>query len=303
MPIANQIKSLTEDIEASYGARVTAVSDIIRETQAFLGSSHRTHKKMAEDLRTSLSENNADRVGEVRRMRTNNLKELKETAQSLKELAQKLAEFLSSAEDERKKEFVHLFGEIKAAVGDIEKDTAQMLSNYKSDHKEMATKLRGSLTRETKDRINQVRDLLSDFAQKHQGAATSLRSELSSFQRNLSKTVGEMRVDFASDHQQAQTHWQNLTKVMAAKRAGKSIPGARAEMGVPKAAKVEAEEAFEGGELKARALAVIQAHPGGITLPEVGKALKVAYIRVAKPLKELLVEMRVTKRDSEYFPS
>jgi len=50
MSIANQIKSLTEDIEASYGTRITAVSDIVKETQQTLGNFSREHRKMADDL-------------------------------------------------------------------------------------------------------------------------------------------------------------------------------------------------------------------------------------------------------------
>jgi uncharacterized protein YuzE len=90
---------------------------------------------------------------------------------------------------------------------------------------------------------------------------------------------------------------------MAAKRAGKSIPQPRAEMGVPAAVKEAAEEAFEEGELKERVLKVIQANPGGIKLSQIGKVLGIAFIRAAKPIQELLAEVKVTKRDSEYLPT
>lgn len=303
MPIASQVKSLAEEIEASYGARVGAVSDIIKETESFLGSSHRAHQKMASQLRDSLSSGNSTRASEVRKMRTNNVKELKETAQSLKEAAQKLGQWLSSSDKERLKEFAHVFGEIKATVGGIEKGTAKLLSDYRGSHKEMAANLRGSLTRGTKDRINQVRNLMSAARDEHKEQTNLLRRNLSSFQRNLAKTVGEMRKDNANDQRSARTHWQNLAKMMTAKRAGKPIPKPQAPMGVPEAVKEVAEEAFKTGELKVRVLEVLQAHPGGMTLSQIGKALNVAYIRVAKPLKELIMEMRATKRNSEYFPA
>lgn len=266
MPIANQIKSLAEDIEASYGARVATVSDIVKETHQTLGGFHRAHQKMADDLRASLSISERGRLEEfatlirdikaaVKAIEKDTAETRAENVRELKEMAHKLAEFLSSSEKERLEEFADFMNGVKGAVGAISRDTAQMRADHVKELKEMA------------------------------------------------KEVEEMLRGFANDQRQARTHWQNLAKVMAAKRAGKPIPKPTAEMGVPAAVKEEAEEAFATGELKAEALKVLQAHPGGMTLPQVGKALNVAYIRVAKPLKELVMEMRATKRDSEYFPA
>lgn len=310
MPIASQVKSLTEDIEASYGARVAAVSDIIKETQQNLGSFRHAHQRMASDLRGFLSSDLTGRVTWVQKRRAENVKELKEMAKNLKEMAKNLSEHLSLSEKERVEEATALLRKIKGVVGTIEKDIANTLSDFRSSHKEMAAGLKAALSRETKERINKVKDLQTKFTQEQKERASSLDRELSSFRRNLEKMVEEMRTDFFSDHCQARTHWQNLAKVMAAKRAGKPIPGARAEMGVSTAVKAKAEKTFQEGEektfqegLKVGVLAVVQAHPGGIRLTEIGKALNVAYIRVTKPLKQLVVEMRITKRDSEYFPA
>ncbi|MDP2960594.1 MAG: hypothetical protein Q8N71_04135 [candidate division Zixibacteria bacterium] len=248
MPIASQIKSLTEDIEASYGARVVAVSDIIKETHQTLGSFHRAHQKMAGDLRDSLS----------------------------------------TSERERMKDFATLIGDIKAAVESIEKDTTDLLSKFAQEHKEMARVLSSSLDESESTRIAEFKEMLKSIQSRQKEREEETAELLSDYQKDLSET---------------KRHWQNLAKIMAAKRAGKPVPTPRAEMGVSKAVKEEAEEAFEGGEMKERVLAVIRAHPGGITLPEIGKALRVAYIRASKPLKELLMGMKVTKRDSEYLPA
>jgi len=303
MPIVNQMKSLVEDIEASYGARVVAVSDIVKETKSSLGSFRRTHKKMADDLRDSLSINNSGRVSEVRKMRAENVEELKETSKELKEMVQELAGFLSSSEKERIEEFTTLIDEIKGAVTAIEKDTAETLADFRSSHKEMSEAQGAELVKITKERVEEVSQKLSEFGREHQKMARQLRGELSSFQKKLEREVAEMRAPVIADLKEARRNWQNLAKVMAAKKVGKPIPAARAEMGVSQAVKEEAEEAFETGELKERVLKVIQAHPGGITLPEIGKVLRIAYIRISRPIKNLLEEMVVTKRDSEYFPA
>lgn len=270
MNIANQVKSLTEDIEASYGGRIAAVSDIVKETRQTLGNFNQEHKKMAGDLNKSLAANSSGRVSEVRKLRAENTKQLKE-------MAKDLLNFLASGKSERKEEVGELLKEIRGFIRGMEKESIE--------------------------RADKVKDLLKSFAQEHQERAVSLRRELSSFQRHLSSVVEDIRAANSSDHRQARTHWQNLAKVMAAKRVGKSIPALRAQLGVPAAVKEEAEEVFEEGELKERVLRVIQAHPGGIKLAEIGKVLGIAFIRAAKPIQELLAEVKITKRDSDYLPS
>jgi translation initiation factor 1 (eIF-1/SUI1) len=239
MPISNQVKSLTEDIEASYGARRAAVSDIVKETHQTLGHFNREHEKMTRDLRSSLASNRSARASHVQNMRAENEQDLKEMARELAESLSASEKERRAAEEERRKEFATLIGEIQGLVADIEKDTAQTLADCRSDHQEMANALKTSLSRETKERIDTIHELLSHFTEEHQEMATSLRSELSSFQRNLRQAVDEMMADFSSDHRQAHTHWEHLTRVMAAKRAGKHAPSAKAEMGVPTAVKEE----------------------------------------------------------------
>jgi len=299
MNIANQVKSLTEDIEASYGTRIAAVSDIVKETHQTLGSFHRAHQKMADELRDSLSTSERERmkdfailIGDVKAaveaIEKDTAATRAENVRDLKEMAQKLAEFLSSSEKGRLEEFTHLFGEIKEAVESIEKDTANMLSKFAQEHKEMAQALSSSLNESESTRIAEFKEMLRSIQSRQKEREEETVELLDAYQKDLSETRG---------------HWQNLAKVMAAKRAGKSVPSPRAEMGVPTAVKEAAEEAFEGGELKERVLKVIQANPSGIKLSQIGKVLGVAFIRAAKPIQELLAEVKVTKRDSEYLPA
>jgi len=321
MNIANQVKSLTEDIEASYGTRIAAVSDIVKETRQTLGNFNREHEKMAGDLKRSLASSESvrkDEAGELMkeirgfirvieeesRERVDKVKDLlKSFAQKHQEMANDLLSFLSSSEKERIEEFTTLIGEIKGAVTAIEKDTAETLADFRSSHREMSQAQKVELVKVTKERIEEVSKKLSEFGRGHQEMARQLRGELSSFQKKLERIVKEMRTPVIADLKEAKRNWQNLAKVMAAKRAGKSIPAPRAEMGVPTAVKEAAEEAFEEGEIKDRVLRVIQANPNGIKLADIGKALNIAFIRAAKPVKDLLSEVRITKRDSEYLPS
>src|SRR6202035_1206960 len=107
---------------------------------------------------------------------------------NFKAKASETARFLSTSEEERMKDFAALMGEIKGVVATIETDTAQTLADFRSDHEEMAD---------------------------------ALRSELSSFRVNLTEAVDDMMAGFSVDHQQAHTHWENMSRSLAAKRAGK----------------------------------------------------------------------------------
>ncbi len=192
MAISGEVKSLAEDIEASYETRIAAISDLVKETHQTLGNFKREREKIASDLMRSLASNRSDRIRQVQKMRAGNNSDLEEVAQTV-------AEFLVVAEKERRQEFAVLIEEIRSLVRVIEKDTARTLADFRNEHKEMAE---------------------------------ALRSELSFFQRELSKEVSELMASFSADHRQAHAEWENITRMMATKRASKqtSSPGARRDV-------------------------------------------------------------------------
>src|SRR5450755_3972138 len=149
MAISADIKSLTENIEASYETRVAAVSDIVQETHQTLGNFKREREKMASDLRQSLASNRSDRIRQVQEMRAGNTKEIGELAQTVTgflEVAERerrqdfatLLQEIKSAERERKQEFTILLQEIKSQVADIQNETANTLADFRGNHREMA---------------------------------------------------------------------------------------------------------------------------------------------------------------------
>ena len=100
------------------------------------------------------------------------------------------------AERERKQEFTILLQEIKGLVADIEKDTASTLATFRSQQKEMVA---------------------------------AFRSELVGFSRDLRKEVSAMLAEFSSDQQQSHAEWENMTRVMTAKRASKQTSSSGAK--------------------------------------------------------------------------
>ena len=121
MPGPSRVKSVTEDIEASYGLRMAAVADVVNETHQTLGNFHREHDKMAQELKRSLA----------------------------------------ASERERKKEFARLKKDLQGDIATIEKDTAHTLASLRSEHHEMAEVLRSELSSFQMDLSSAVENMLA----------------------------------------------------------------------------------------------------------------------------------------------
>jgi len=134
VPISDQVRALTENIETSYDTRIAAVSDIVKETHQALGNFKQEREKMAGDLKRSLASNRSDRAKQVKKMRAEHKRDAQATTRAVKETTQKVARFLSASEKARKQEFSTLFAEVKGQVANIEKDTAKLLADFRNDH-------------------------------------------------------------------------------------------------------------------------------------------------------------------------
>lgn len=190
MTIADEMKNLAGEIETSYGARVAAVKDLIKETHQTLEGFQRDHRRMAEALKTDLAQ------GESRRLEA----------------------------------FKALNADIKRSVEVIFKETARLLSDFSKEQKEMAVALRKVLAEGESARLEDFRAVLPEIRRRQKERVGEVQAVLRNFRR---------------DQGEAHGHWQNLAKVMAAKRAGKRVPIAE----VPKEAEVpkRVEEVAEVG--------------------------------------------------------
>ncbi len=226
---STQMKSLTEDIQASDETRKAAVSALAKETHQALGNFHRERERMVSDLKRSLTSNKVRRAKAVQKMRAENSKGLKDMSKELTEFLSTATQERTASESERKLEFAAWIGEIKDRVAALETDTAHMLAAFRNEHEEMARALEATLANETRERIETIHDLMAHFTTERKEQAEALRSQLSSFRRSLSQIVGDMMADFSADHRQARAHWDTLSRAMSAKKAGKQVLSAKAE--------------------------------------------------------------------------
>src|SRR5437899_13105285 len=131
MSISHQIEALAEDIEASYGRRKAAVSDIAKETHQALGNFKRERKKMASDLKHSLASNSSRRASRVQKM-------LADFSSDRQEMATALNATLARETSER-----------------ID-NTHHLLSHFIREHKKMTRSLRRELSSFQSDLVKAV---------------------------------------------------------------------------------------------------------------------------------------------------
>lgn len=148
MAIANDIKALSEEIEASYGTRVAAVKDLVEETRQTLKGFQRDHKETAKALRVDLA---------------------------------KVKPRLTQTESQRLEDFKAINAGIKARIDGIVKETAGLLSDFRKEQEALATALKellaesesvrledfkamhAEITRHQRERIAEVKHLLGKF--------------------------------------------------------------------------------------------------------------------------------------------
>ena len=293
MPIANDMRNIAEGIEVSYGERVAFLSDLSKGTNETLRTFNREHQKMSTDLWDFLSSDRTNRERVVSVLLGKNKRELKA-------MAEQLANFLKESTSTMEKDTAGLMTRIKGDIGSIEREIASLLSRFDQERQSMGRETKNELISTTRGRIEQVKKMLAIFFDEGKARSNALRRELSSFQKELVSAVKEMRAPVISDIKEARQNWQNLSRIMAAKRAGKAVTPAKRIEGVAKKEVAEAVEAFTAGSLKEQILSLISGAPFGISLTKMGKALGVAYIRLAKPASDLVKEGKIKKEGSEY---
>lgn len=294
MPIADDMKNIAGGIEVSYGERAAFLSDLSKDTDETLKTFHREHQKMSTDLWDSLSSDRDNREKAVASLRGKNKREFKAMAESL-------ANFLKESSSATKKKTAQLMTQIREDIGSMEKEIASLLSGFDTERHSMGKKMKEELDSATRERIEQVKKMLADFSAEQEKQSNELRHQLSSFQKELESTVKEMRAPVIRDLKEASQNWQNLARIMAAKRAGKAVTPAKKITGVAEKEIAEAIEAFTAGSLKDQILHLISETASGITLVKMGAALRIPYIRLAKPASELVKEGTIKKEGSEYL--
>lgn len=300
MPIAFDMKNIAEGIEVSYSERIAFLSDLFKETDETLKTFNREHQKMSTNLEDFLSSDRVNREDIVASLRGKNKRELKA-------MAEQLANLLKNNTSATKRETVALMGQIREFIelvanenSELKKETVGLLSDFHASHKEMAQTLRNSLSSEIRRQSGKVKEMLIFFDGEHKTRSNQVKSELYSFNKKLKSSVGETRSANRSDQRQARDHWRSLSRILAAKRAGKAVTSVKRIEGVAKVEVAGAVEAFTVGNLKEQILRLVSETASGMKLAKMGAILAVPYIRLARPASDLIKQGMIKKVGSRY---
>lgn len=151
MGIAESMKSLTEDILASYDTRVKALGDMVADTHKIVAYARKIIKGFASD-RKKMSVEQAEVLGNYAKDLTKNVDGL------LKEFG-KNRKHMSEAQVKSLTDFVR---GITDFVKDLTKKTGSMLNGFSKDRKEMSEELKDKLTKDVKGIQATVKNIVND---------------------------------------------------------------------------------------------------------------------------------------------
>jgi hypothetical protein len=286
MEMVEQMRNLAQDIIASYDARISTVETIVDGTHNLLADFRRKNGEMSNQLRETLAKGESvrkkdfdsmmsgirlyqeERERQVKRMLAGFLREQKEMSSKLKEM-------LTNAESGRIEEFKATLKEIQARQEQRSKEVSEMLKDFQKEQEETAKELRQLLDKSESLRIEDFKATISNIQAR---------------QAERSREVSGMLKGFRDEQEEAASHWQNLAVLMKEKRAGKI--GREA---------VVIEEVAPLVSKEQQILEVLKDNPQGISLTDIGSALGVRYITLARAIKGLVEEGRVEKKDTLYF--
>ncbi|MBI4639616.1 MAG: hypothetical protein HY731_02915 [Candidatus Tectomicrobia bacterium] len=301
---AEAMENITQHIHAASEARSARLGELRAETKGFLGEFRSTHRQMATELK---------RVAE----------ELKEKLDSEKKARVKATQgFMRHTQD-----FIRSVG---VRVSEMRSDTHNLLQRFGLEHRDMERTLRSTLASQVKARIEETRQEAKECQTTMKELRAKLRVDGQNLLENLHRAddvrkqvLQQIRGELAADLREAGRIWREEVK----KKGAPSIENVEVETGEAieetaeerapveeRAHEVPLEETVGGMTVEQaeaarvspeadRVLAVIQTHPDGIRLVEIGNELGTDWRGLIGVVKTLMDEDKVEKIDNVYYPA
>ena len=284
MGIADDIKTLGEDIVASYDLRVKSIGELVKDTHNMLKEFQSEHNKMATDLRKSLEQGEGDR-----------LKDFNSMMGDVKKFVSDMVEGTAN-----------LMNQIRGEQKDRNKAVADLLEKFAKDHEAMANELRGTLAEGEAVRLEDFKTMISGI-QKYVDDVVKetkrLISEIQARQDERNKEVLDLLQEFKTEREKMAANWQTLTAAMAKRRGIK--PRVEAEVKVrpvEEAIEEMKEEVTSEMDLDEKVLEFINRNPEGVRVGDMEEPLGVTRMRLGQIAKKLLKKGDVRREGNIYFP-
>jgi hypothetical protein len=171
MEIANSMRGITENIVASYNARVEALGDLVFDTHKTLRGFISARKKMAREQAEGLANFAKDLSKSVedmlKRFRENHKQMSEEQARGLtdfiKNLIKDVGSILNGFHKDRGKMSKELKGRLSKEVKEVEAYVQGKLEEFKESHTEMSEKQKATLARFVSGMANEVKKVLTRY--------------------------------------------------------------------------------------------------------------------------------------------
>jgi hypothetical protein len=190
-------------------------------------------------------------------------------------------------------------------------EVKRMLTGFKKLRREEDALMRKELAQGAAERRSEVGALVKDFQGSRKKTGDELRKDLAKGRKEMRSDFRKAQTEVRGDLKEAAAAWQELARMMQAKRAGVKVPP---KVEAPVEEKVEAPIAEEIEmveppvaqeeipDMEAKLLAAITEHPSGVTLAEVAESLGVVPVVLGRASRSLLERGLIRKEEKIYFP-
>jgi len=223
-------------------------------------------EKIGSDLRKDLAKGTESRKNEVSKTLEDSQKMVNEFKISRIQMSKELKENLTTGTERR-----------KAEVSKTLEDTQKMMNDFKVSHSQMSKELKKNLTKSNQGVKSEVSRMLNDFS----SAKDKLRADL----------------------EKASLSWQQTASVLQEKRSGvkkltpKVLEKKTIKETLPQKAKIS-EELSD----KKKVVKLLNGHPEGMKLTEIGAELGKDWRWYIPIVKELMEENKIRKEENLYYP-
>ena len=205
MGIASDIKTLGEDIVASYDGRIKAIGTLVKDTHQMLKGFDAEHKEMAEKLRADLEKGEKDRLAGFKAMIT----EIKKFVSDI--VVDGTAKLMKQIQKEQK--------ERNDAV-------AALLEKFAKDHAAMARELEKSLKEGETTRLEDFKKMMAGIQKYVKDVVNETKRLIKAIQARQderNKEVLDLLEAFKTEREKMAANWQALAATMARRRGAKPV--------------------------------------------------------------------------------
>ena len=193
--------------------------------------------------------------------------------------------------------------EVVDNVQKIRDEVHSTLKEFAGNRAKMSAEQKKALTDFIEELCRNVATLVKEFHTAHSNMSKELKKDLAHYVSGIKNEVAEKLKEFQDERKKMAAQWQSLVEKTDKRRGIKIIYEEGEKQGAKKEMKKAAEETVSPEiALDEKVLELINAHPDGIKVGDMGEKLGVPRMTLGKIAKKLFEEGKVDKKDNLYLP-